>query len=69
MHFNVIFKGAASFISGVVAGSIIIIRPFCPNASHVIRDTIFFIIGSVWINIAFKDEMFTYVEAVGKQVG
>lgn len=57
--------GAAAFISGVVASSIIIIRPFCPRPSDVIRDTIFFLFGCFWVGRAFSDEKFHYVEAIG----
>lgn len=63
--FNLILLGAAAFIIGVVAATIIIIQPFSVNGKTFMRDIVFFMAACVWITYAFRNERFTYLEANG----
>lgn len=64
--FSIFHIGAATFVIGVVAASIIIIHPFSLEASSIVRDLLFFIAANIWIAVIFKNEKVTYLEANGR---
>ncbi|XP_065079784.1 mitochondrial sodium/calcium exchanger protein-like [Ochlerotatus camptorhynchus] len=56
--------GAGMFVIGVVAGTILIIRPFQLNSAAIVRDVIFFIFSVAWISGCAFDQRFSLSDAI-----
>jgi len=57
--------GAASFITAIIAGSIILIKPFKLNGSNFVRDILFFIFSCLYILWFMGDQKIEIFEASG----
>ncbi|EAT48204.1 AAEL000751-PA [Aedes aegypti] len=56
--------GAGLFVVGIVAGTILVIRPFHVYSAAVVRDVVFFIFAVSWITVCAYDERFTLSDAI-----
>ncbi|KXJ74347.1 hypothetical protein RP20_CCG013837 [Aedes albopictus] len=56
--------GAGLFVVGIVAGTILVIRPFDIYPAGVVRDVVFFIFAVSWITVCAYDERFTLSDAI-----
>ncbi|XP_058828520.1 mitochondrial sodium/calcium exchanger protein-like [Topomyia yanbarensis] len=56
--------GAATFVIGVVAALILVIRPFQTDPAGVVRDVLFFLFAVCWITICAYDEKFHLSDAI-----
>ncbi|EDS37108.1 sodium/potassium/calcium exchanger 6 [Culex quinquefasciatus] len=56
--------GAGMFVVGVVAASVLIIRPFHIHPPGVVRDVLFFIFAVVWVSFSAYDQRFKLSDAI-----
>ncbi|XP_058460946.1 putative sodium/calcium exchanger 7 [Malaya genurostris] len=56
--------GAATFVIGVVAATILLIRPFQTDPAGIVRDVLFFLFAVGWITICAYDERFFLADAI-----
>ncbi|XP_062540451.1 mitochondrial sodium/calcium exchanger protein-like [Armigeres subalbatus] len=56
--------GAGLFVVGIVAGTILMIKPFPVNPAAIVRDTVFFIFAVCWITVCAYDGRFTLSDAI-----
>lgn len=57
--------GAAAFVTGLIAGTIILLQPFSLVGRNYIRDVFFFLIAATWISYAIHDQDFMIYESLG----
>lgn len=56
--------GAAAFVTGFIAGVIILMRPFQLERRNYIRDVAFFLLAAVYIHQSVSDQKYTIIEGV-----
>lgn len=56
--------GAAVFVTGFIAGVVILTRPFKVVARNYVRDVIFFLIAAIFISNAIHDQGYSIAEGV-----
>lgn len=57
--------GAAAFVTGLIAGLIILFQPFSLVGRNYIRDVCFFLIAATWISYSIHDQGFMIYESIG----
>ena len=54
--------GAATFVTGLIAGIIILLKPFQLVGRNYIRDVLFFLLAAIYIQISISDQKYTIFE-------
>lgn len=57
--------GAAAFVTGFIAGVIILIRPFKVVGRNYVRDSLFFVFSVLMIDRQIHDQRFSLLEGFG----